>query len=152
MNTASNTPSYRLALLAVIALLLVMIVGRKMIDPDPASALTSSPSTSYHLVPTEKANDTKLILFDGKSRHLLVFEVQNSGLRLNGWRDVSNDYRVWDSSLVKSNGMETTTGASCQYLMPDPKNPKQGSLVKNMEDWLANSKPPIPIKIDGTGK
>lgn len=149
MENRSNPPAYRLVLLSVIALMLVVIVGRKFMQPDAAQALTSSPASGYHLVPTEKANDNKLVLFDTKSKRILLFTVQNNGVRLNGWRDTSNDYRVWDSSLVKTNGIESTSGSNTQYLMPNPKDTKQTSLVGNMDAWLKNTTPPIPIKVDG---
>ncbi|HTL52832.1 MAG TPA: hypothetical protein VL860_09680 [Planctomycetota bacterium] len=149
MDTRSNPPAFRLVLLSVIALMLVIIVGRKFMEPDPALGMASSPSNNYHLVPTDKATDTKLVLFDSKSKRILLFTVQNSGIRLNGWRDASNDYKLWDTSLVKSNGIETTNGASTQYLLPNPKDEKQPSLASNMEAWLKNLRPPIPIKPEG---
>lgn len=148
MESATKTPALRLALLTVIALLLCVIVARKLNQPPVAYGLSSSPSSNFHLVPAEKGNDTKLVIFD--QRHLLVFQVQNNSVRLNGWRNISNDYQLWDTSLIKNGTtLETQNGATTQYMLPDPKKPTQGSLVKNMTEYLNNTVPKIPIKVDG---
>lgn len=148
MDTGSKPSTLRLALLTVIALLLCVIVARKFREPSVAYGNASSPSANFHLVGAEKGNDTKIVIFD--QRHLLVFEVQNNGVRLNGWRNVSSDYLLWDTSLVKSGStLESQNGASTQYLLPDPKRPTQGSLTKNMNEYLQNTVPKIPIKPEG---
>jgi hypothetical protein len=148
METASKTSTLRLTLLTVIALLLCVIVARKWKEPSVAYGLSSSPSSSYHLVPVEKGNDTKLVLFD--QRHLLVFQVQNNGVRLNGWRNVTQDHMLWDTSLIKNGTtLETQNGASARYLLPDKNNPNQGSLIRNMTEYLNNTVPKIPVKPEG---
>lgn len=148
METASKTPALRLALLTVIAILLCVIVVRKFQAPPVAYGESGSPSSNFHLVGTEKGNDTKLILFD--QRHLLVFEVQNNGVRLNGWRNISYDYQLWDTSLIKSGTtLESQSGDSTKYLLPDKTKPTQGCMTKNMAVYLENTVPKIPIKVEG---
>ncbi|MGH7145055.1 MAG: hypothetical protein ACREJ2_13145 [Planctomycetota bacterium] len=149
-QNSKQPPVMRLMLLGVITVLLAVVVVRKIVTPGPAYGWTGSDSNGIQLVPTDKSQSPKLVLYS--NNHLLVFEVTGAGgLRLNGWRDVTHDHEIWDSSVAGLNryGMETANGSTTDYLLPDQRNPKQGSLTQMSQTALDNSNPKIEIKLEG---
>ena len=140
METVEKTPTptsalpKRVLLLGAVALVLLGLIGRKVLDPDVAYGESDSPSDGVHLVPMEKGND-KLVIYDAKAHQLFTFTALNgTDLRLTGWRDTSKDSLIWDTSLVKNNfpGVEAAGGTSMKDMMRNP-NGTPGLIEKQKE-------------------
>ncbi|HTL52830.1 MAG TPA: hypothetical protein VL860_09670 [Planctomycetota bacterium] len=128
MEIRLTAATLRSVALAAFALVLVGLIGRRLMAPSPAWAATDSPANGVHLVPNEH---DQLVIYDTRTRRVLTYAVVNgTDLRLRGWRDLSNDGRVWDSSLLKPGfaGIETKNGAPADFLRPG-NDPKIGSMM-----------------------
>lgn len=125
----------RILALTALALVLGALLARRMLFAAPAFAAADSAAEQCHLVPNDH---DRLVILDPHTHRLLTFVVANgTDLRLQGWRDIKDDPRLWDTSQLKTipaySGLETKNGASTLYLRPIPSDPRRGSMIQSMD-------------------
>lgn len=135
MTHGSRFHLLRLAFLTGFAVVLVGLIAHRLASPTPAMAATDSAASGVHLVPNDR---DQLVLYDTRSHRILTFAVVNgTDLRLRGWRNASDDPRLWDTSLLKGPfaGIENKNGATMEFLRPG-KDPKVGSMMATQADQI----------------